>query len=224
MQAIDLTQRGQRRAVMALTVVYPLVWLLAFANLFPSVTVSKFAAVPAFPLMLVSAGGAFSVIRGAHRGRPASFFQRSTIYLAWGWLVPFCLISFAAVSGFAWLWPALAILILPALVFLLVPAGRERGLLTVAGCITLAGLALWLSSAAEVSFKARLLVALVLTAGPFWSVAGYAMLFEHVLQERGREPDGTREGRMALAVCLIGIGLFIAAVFGMGLIAVSGFR
>lgn len=68
--------------------------------------------------------------------------QRYAIYTAWGWLVPFCVIVTAVVSPFESLWPALAILALPAPAFLFFRTGRERFLGCAALCVSLAWLVL----------------------------------------------------------------------------------
>jgi hypothetical protein len=224
MQAIDLTSRRQRYAVLALTVVYPAIWLIGLLSTLSGGAFPKFAALPAFPVYLASAAGALASVLRARSGRRASWIQRYAIYLMLGWLVPLCMLAAQAVSGFISLWPALAILTLPGAAFLFLRAGREHFLLFAVGCIALAGLALFVTSETPASFKARLLIPLVFTAGPFWSLAAYATLYEHVLSDRRIEPGGARETAIACTVTLVGIAIFFGLIYGLILLSMSGIR
>jgi hypothetical protein len=222
MDSVDLTSRNQRYGLLALTVAFPALWLIGLPNVFDPVASTRFATLPAFPVFLVSAAGALAAILRARSGRPASSIQRCSIYIVWGWLVPFCVIAVMTVSRFDSLWPALVILAVPAPAFLFLRIGRERLLLWLVGCVALAWLALVTSSEAPFSFNARLIVPLILTAGPFWSLAGYAALFEHVVHTRAHEPDGGREIWLACLVSLLGILLFFGLLFGLVALALSG--
>jgi hypothetical protein len=132
LEAIDLTSRSQRYAVLALTVAYPAVWLIGLVSTLSLGAATKFAALPAFPVYLASAAGALGSVLRARSGRSASPIQRYGIYLMLGWLVPLCVVAVEAVSGFVSLWPELAVLTLPSAAFLFLRSGRERFLLCAA--------------------------------------------------------------------------------------------
>jgi hypothetical protein len=223
MEAIDLTRRNQRYGLLILTIPYPAIWLIGLANSL-SFHLPTGAVAIAFPAWLVSAAGAFAVIRRARAGRVPSRIQRYAIYTALGWLVPCCVIAMMAVSAFESLWHALAILTLPAPVFLFLRVGRERFLVCAAVCVSLAWLMLLASSEAPLSFNTRLLIPLALTAGPFWSLAAYAALYEHVLHCRTSEPDEKHEIAVAFVVSALGILLFFGLALGFVILAVSSMR
>ena len=224
MEAIDLTSRSQRYSLLFLTIPYPAIWLIGLANSLSFRVSPEFAVLPTFPVFLVSAAGAFAVIRRARAGRTPSRIQRYAIYTTWAWLVLYCVITTMAVSAFQSLWPALAILALPAPAFLLLRVGRERFLVCAAMSVSLAWFVLLVSFEATLSFKTRLLIPLVLTAGPFWSLAAYAVLYEHVFYSRTIETDGGREVIVALVVSLIGILLLFGLGLGFVAIEVSSIR
>ncbi len=224
MEAVDLTSRNQRYGLLVLTVLFPSIWLIGLGNTLSFRVSTDAAAMATFPAFLVSAVGAFAAIRSARAGRPASWIQRYAIYTTWGWLVPWCVITTMSVSAFGSLWPALAILALPAPAFLFFRMGRERFLVCAGICVVLAWLTLLASSEAPLSFDTRLLLPLVLTAGPFWSLAAYAALFEHVLHSRTSEPDGKHELKVAFVVSLFGILLTFSLLLGFVYLAVSSMR
>ena len=224
MQAIDLGSRTQRRFVVVLTSVYPALWLFALLKVLSSDALTRWAVFPALAVFLISALAGFSVVRAGASAAPIPAWSRFGIYISWGWLIPYCLISAAAIAAFEYLWPAFGILVLPALLFIALPMAREQFLKLTLCCVVIAGLYILVVVDAGVVWKLKLTLEMAISAGPFWSLAAYLVLYEHLVHDRTAAVGAKREARIASALSILGILIFFMLAIGVMILAMTGFQ
>lgn len=224
MTAIDLTSPSQRRFALTIAAAYPLLWLFGIGRVERSPLVSPWALVPAFVLFVPSAIGAWTTIRARGDVAHPPGRLRMGLYLSWAWLVPCCAITSGAIFAFQSLWAPYAVLILPALLFLVWPTARERFLLVALASLALAGLLIGVEFAAGLVWKTKLALAMALSAAPFWSLAASLCLAQHLVRAPYEGRAARREGRLALVWGLVGIALFFVLVAVLALIAVAGLQ
>ena len=224
MQAIDLGNRKQRHLVVVLAGLYPALWLVAFTKILGSQLLARWALLPAGAIFVISALGTFATVRAAAStaGRPA--WSRLGVYLAWGWLIPYCVISAGAVAAFEYLWPAFGILVLPALLFIALPLAREQFLAVAFVSVAATGLYLLFAVVASVVWTSKLTIAMAVSAGPFWTLAAYLGLYEHLVHARTDASGAKCEAWIAFASTLLGVLLFFALIAGMVMLAVSSLQ
>jgi hypothetical protein len=224
MQAIDLGSRRQRYLVVVLAGLYPALWLVALTKILGSQFLARWALLPATAIFVISAVGTLATARAgaSTAGRPA--WSRLGVYLAWGWLIPYCVISLGAIAAFEYLWPAFGVLVLPALLFLALPLAREQFLAVAFVSVATAGLYLLLAIDASVLWTSKLTIAMAVSAGPFWTLAAYLGLYEHLVQARTDTSGAKREPWIALASALLGVLLFFALIAGVVMLAVSSLQ
>ncbi len=223
MEAVDLGSQRQRRFVVALACGYPALWLIGITKMHGSMTLAAWAILPSLAIYLFSALGAFATLRASGSGTPARGWSRFGIFLSWGWLIPYCLISAGAIAAFEYLWPAFGILVLPALLFLASPVAREQLPRVALVCVAIAGLYILLVVDAEMVWKLELSLVLAISAGPFWSLAAYLVLYEHLVHPQPGAERATRGSWAALAFSILGVSIFCMLAFGVMILAMTGY-
>jgi len=132
--------------------------------------------------------------------------------------------SAGAIAAFEYLWPAFGILVLPALLFIALPVAREQFLKVALLCVAIAGLYILLVVDAGVVWKLKLTIAMAISAGPFWSLGAYLVLYEHLVHYRTVSAGGKHETRIASAFSILGILIFFMLAVGVVIFAMTGLQ